>query len=96
MLKKLYEIESSITLIRMDIKKTENFNLEYRLYEIACSRMRKRYAIAVILEDGEAFELASEELRFAQRLYADIMNGEVTPCTLKDVVEDSLKEEYLY
>ena len=96
MLKKLYDINSSITLVRMDLKKIEDFNLEYRLYEIACSGMKKKYAIAVLSEPDESFAVIGDELAFSQRLYVDLMRGNVTPCTLKDVVEDLTKKEYLY
>ena len=70
------------------------YRLSYRLEEILLRR-GKSYDIAVRIESEEGAEAktihdVSRDRTEAERLFRAVADGLVTPCTLRDVLEDLL------
>ncbi len=88
------KLPSSAVSVRTASAEAGGYRLRYSLFRTG-SGTRAVYSLSVLLESSDGDERAdipdlTRDLSEANRLFDLVSGGRVTPCTLRDVLEDLL------
>lgn len=88
------DCHAGVLLIKKEKREIENLKIEYLLYSKTCTNVTL-YSIEIITDSGaecesETAEGITEEYDKAEEIFNVLVNGNVTSCTLYEIIEDML------